>query len=339
MVAPPTRLAASAALGIALTTSSVAGQDPAFIAANAAQLNPLVDFPDPFILREGSVYYALATGAVGHHIQAAVSSDLASWRRVPDALPRLPVWASSSARLTWAPSVLKRDDKYVLFYTARDRRTGFQCISRAVSVQPQGPYVDSSTQPFICQSSGAESFCGSIDPSPFVDTDGTAYLYWKSDENAAKCRTAPRIWVQRLANDGMSVEGVPTVVLALDRAWESQVVEGPSMLRQASTYFLFYSANWYASAQYAIGYATCNTPVGPCAKTTIDTPWLKSEGTMLGPGGQEFFRDATGQAYITYHAWTAPNTTYTRGGARSLHIDPLQFIDGVPKIAQRDHSE
>lgn len=37
-------------------------------------------------------------------------------------------------------------------------------------------------------------------------------------------------------------------------------------------YYLFYSANWYASYQYAVGYATCTTPVGPCVKPTY---WLR----------------------------------------------------------------
>ena len=40
--------------------------------------------------------------------------------------------------------------------------------------------MDMSTAPLIYQL----SLGGSIDPSPFVDADGAAYLVWKADANA-----------------------------------------------------------------------------------------------------------------------------------------------------------
>ena len=292
------------------------------------------DFADPFVFREGGSYFAFATGANGSHIQAATSSDLATWRVLPDALPTLPRWAARTRGLTWAPSVLKRPGGYVLYYTVRDRRSGFQCISRAVSARPEGPYTDVSTTPFICQASGADSFCGSIDPSPFVDSDGSAYLYWKSDENSLACRGAPRLWVQRLSDSGTELEGPPTTLLAMDRSWEVPIVEGPAMLRHDGTYYLFYSANWYESAAYAIGYATCSSAMGPCRKVTTDAPWLESDGVVLGPGGQDFFTDADGRTLMAYHAWTGPRTTYAKGGARSLRVTPLAFVDGVPTLEE-----
>jgi hypothetical protein len=66
---------------------------------------------------------------------------------------------------------------------------------------------------------------------------------------------------------------------------------------------------------------------------------LRSDGALLGPGGQEFFRDATGQTFIAYHAWTAPVANYQRGGARSLRIEPVIFAGGVPKMARRTNPE
>ncbi len=327
-------------LFLGLAISAVGGADPVYGQAESAPqaanpnstLTPSVDFPDPFVMREGNVYYALATNAHGHNIQAAVSTDLLTWTQLPDALPRLPSWASRTSRLTWSPSVLKRGEKYILYYTTRDASSAFQCISRAVASQPAGPYEDDSKAPLVCQVSGAETLCGSIDPSPFVDANGVAYLYWKSDENSLSCQTAPRVWVQRLNAAGLQLEGTAVSLLSMDRAWEGHIIEGPAMLLQDGSYFLFYSANWYASANYAVGYATCQTPVGPCKKVTIDEPWLKSAGSSLGPGGQEFFRDVTGQPYIAYHAWSAPNTTYTVGGVRSLRVEPIAVVGGVPRL-------
>jgi beta-xylosidase len=290
------------------------------------------DFADPFVLANEGEYWAYATGAAGTNLQVAQSRDLATWSRVGDALPRLPTWAKAGPGLTWAPSVLRRGGAYVLYYTTRDARSGFQCISRATSDAPAGPFVDASTQPLVCQVDGATSLCGSIDPSPFVGDDGRAYLLWKSDENAPACRRAPRIWAQALTDDGLALTGSETALLAMDRAWETPIVEGPSMVKEGGAYFLFYSASDWESARYAIGYATCDGPTGPCAKITRDAPFVKSAGDVLGPGGQEIFRDVNGRAWMAFHAWTAPHASYAAGGARSLRIAPLGFVAGAPVL-------
>lgn len=293
--------------------------------------NPVLikDFPDPFVIKVADGYVAFATNGNGKNIQIATSNDLAHWSLGPDALPVLPAWAKSNAGLTWAPSVLKRGTSYVLYYTARDSASGFQCVSRATSTSPTGPFVDTSAAPFVCQVSGATSYCGSIDASPFVDSDGTAYLVWKSDENAAACHAPPRLWSAALSSDGLSLAGPATELLAMDQMWEQPIIEGPSMAQIAGVYYLVYSANNYESAAYSMGYATCLAPTGPCVKRTIDGPFAKSAGDALGPGGGEFFEDANGAGWLAYHAWTAPSTTYSSGGARSLRIDPIGVKSGA----------
>jgi beta-xylosidase len=296
--------------------------------------NPVVshDFPDPFVLLSGGTYYAFATNALSSNIQVASSSDLSAWTDLPDALPTLPSWAVANAGLTWAPSVLVRPGSFVLYYTARDTASGLQCVSRAVSSTPAGPYVDTSSAPLVCQT----AICGSIDPSPFVDDDGSAYLVWKSDENNPTCNTPPRIWSQPLTSDGISVVGSPTELLVRDQLWEGAVIEGPDMWKSGGAYYLFYSANRYDSADYAVGYGVCQGPSGPCQKTTLDLAdggspaVLQSAGAALGPGGEQLFVDTSLALWVVYHAWTAPDTSYSGGGARSMRIDRVIFDAGLP---------
>jgi hypothetical protein len=52
---------------------------------------------------------------------------------------------------------------------------------------------------------------------------------------------------------------------------------------------------------------------------------------MAGPGGQTPFQDTSGAWFMSFHAWTEPDIGYP-DGARSLHILPLTFTDGMPKI-------
>jgi hypothetical protein len=322
------------AFGLAGFSSAPPGDEPAMRGRPSGALDG--DFADPFVLWAPGGYYAFATGAHGSHLQLATSRDLMRWTRARDPLPALPSWAAPHEGLTWAPAVLARGSSYVLYYTTRDRLSGFQCISRATADRPEGPYVDGTEQPLICQTSGGAALCGSIDPSPFLDGDGTPYLLWKSDENSAACRTAPRIWSQRLSANGLALIGSARALIARDREWEGDIVEAPSMIRRGDSYYLFYSANWYGSSAYAIGYALCSGPTSGCRKMSSAAPLMASADQILGPGGQELFTDAEGALWMAYHAWTAPHTSYEAGGARRLRLARIDFAaDGQPLATAR----
>src|SRR5205085_1664056 len=98
--------------------------------------NPVYDgdFPDPFVLHDGSTYYAYATNGAGKQVQTLTSKDLVHWTPGPDALPKVGSWGFNGE--TWAPEVLPRDGSYVLYYTAN------KCVGRAVARKPLGPFVD-----------------------------------------------------------------------------------------------------------------------------------------------------------------------------------------------------
>src|SRR5262249_28230129 len=131
------------------------------------------DFADPYVLRVGDTYYGYSTNAGTGDIQVAKSSDLHNWVFVGNALAALPKWAAPNA--TWAPSVLPRPTTtgmvYVAYYTTQNGRDGPHCIGRAVAAAPEGPFVDDTPNPMICPRRA-----DAIDLSPFVDSDGTAYL-------------------------------------------------------------------------------------------------------------------------------------------------------------------
>ena len=283
------------------------------------------DFPDPFVLVVGDRSFAYGTQTGDFNLQVMESADLATWQHRGDALPELPAWAARGN--TWAPAVLERDGQYVLYYTVRYEAAGRQAISVATASDPGGPFADRSAEPLIFQ----EDRAGSIDPSPFVDDDGTAYLLWKSDDNAVDRESS--LWSAPLRPDGLALAGPPTELLRYDCAWEEPLVEAPSLARVAPDLcVLFYSGGWWESDTYAIGYATGPGPLGPFHNETEDTPWLASGEGMAGPGGAEVFTDADGGWRIAFHAWTPPKVGYENGGARSLWIEPLDFRDGRPVL-------
>ncbi|MFN2506686.1 MAG: glycoside hydrolase family 43 protein [Acidimicrobiales bacterium] len=294
--------------------------------ASAASTAPSYpgDFPDPFVLPVHGTYHAYGTQNGSLSVQHMESPDTMDWKDLGNALPVLPLWGEWGR--TWAPGVLKRGLHYVLYYTVRQRSSGRQCISTAISLLPQGPFLDLSLRPLICQLDRG----GSIDPYPFVDRNGSAYLLWKSDDNALGRPTS--LWGRRLTPDGLSLSGSTVRLLDSDQPWEGGVVEGPAMVFAGGTYYLFYSANRWDSAESATGYATCATPLGPCTKVTTSAPWMASHGDAVGPGGPAFFSDDTGRTRIAYHAWSPGRIGYDNGGARSLWIDRISFTSGAPVL-------
>jgi beta-xylosidase len=215
-------------------------------------------------------------------------------------------------------------DQFVMYYTLRDKASDRQCISKAVSDVPEGPYQDTTTEASVCQ----VDLGGSIDPYLFRDGDGQLYLFWKNDGNC--CGKPVGLWVQPLSDDGLTLEGEPVELLQRDQAWERPLIENPAMVLHEGQYYLFYSANWWESVDYAVGYGVCESVMGPCTKPETG-PIFSFSPQALGPGGQAFFTDPDGTLWMAYHAWTDAAVGYP-AGQRSLHIDPVMFEDGEPMI-------
>jgi beta-xylosidase len=291
--------------------------------------NPVLrqDFADPAILHVDDTFYAYATNAAGRNVMAARSTDLVNWELLPDAMPALPKWAKLTGGLTWAPEVIAIDGTYVLYFTTRDKASNKQCVGVATSAKPEGKYRDTGDQALVCQTDEG----GTIDASPFRDADGTLYLYYKNDGNC--CGIATYLYVQELASDGLSLVGEPTRLVRNDQQWEGGVVEAPTMVLHDGGYYLFFSANNYATHEYAVGYAVCESVMGPCEdapENPVLASRLKPPPMVIGPGHQTVL-DLDGQTWLLYHVWEVVGGS-RRGERRLLWLDRLDWEDGRPVV-------
>lgn len=321
-------------LGIAALLCSGAASNPSFVPVFTE------NFPDAFVLPQGARFIAYSTND-GPNVPVATSTDLVHWsfatdprtdRRI-DALPALGSWAKTG--FTWAPEVLQLGNRYLLYYTASDRRKSAQCIGVAVATDPLGPFVDNAPEPIVCQT----ALGGSIDADAFRDEDGKLYLYFKNDGNRVGQHTA--IWGQQLSPDGLSVLGQPQELIHDDKPWEQRLVEAPTMVRTPAGYELFFSAaffGWHEDqnlSPYGMGYASCSGPLGPCTKSR-DNPILHSfndreAGCISGPGHQSIFR--VGQrTFLSFHAWAANSGCRKADDKRYLYIAPIFWKEGKPQI-------
>jgi arabinan endo-1,5-alpha-L-arabinosidase len=296
-------------------------------AQKATFTNPVLDcdFPDPDVLRVDDLYYAYATNARSRNVQVARSNDLVHWTLLGDALPRLPAWATQTFGWVWAPEVTRFGDSYVMYHVVRRGtvRKGMQCIGAAISREPAGPFVAVGSGPLICQTEHG----GSIDPSTFVDDDGVRYLLWKNDGNAR--RMATYLYIQRLADDGLSLAGEPIRLLGTDQRWEGALVEAPTLWKHEGRYYLLYSANDYRSPRYVVGYAVADSLFGPYRKA--NRPLLVSckQDDLFGPGGQDIVVGPQGDAWLAFHSWKGSKY-------RRFNLARINWVDGNPIVVGAD---
>jgi beta-xylosidase len=281
------------------------------------------NFPDPGALLVGATWYAYGTNGPAGNVPVLTSSDLVNWKPAGDVLPEVGKWAEPGN--TWAPEVITGpDDTYLLYYTARSTATNRQCIGVASATKPEGPFVDESDQPLICQAGEG----GSIDASPFTDENGDRWLYWKNDGNAIGQPTY--LYGSRLSADGRSLTGEPKQLLVNDAGWEAHVIEAPQMVRHDGKLYLFYSANAFDKEEYALGYATCESPLGPCVKAA-ENPILHTSPAASGPGHGFLVTTPAGESWLLYHAWP-PSAVGSVAPGRQLWLDRVDWVDGRPVV-------
>jgi beta-xylosidase len=285
---------------------------------------------DPFVLEHDGTYYLYGTAPSATEFETASSTDLVTWEPLSSALRALPGWSFGNA---WAPEVVPIGDSWVMYYTAgtqsirRPDNGATQCITVAVSDSPAGPFVDDSQEPLVCQA----ELGGSIDATFFRDTDGTPYLIWKNDGNCCRIRT--HFYLQELSDDGQELLGEPVELEGLvnEKRWEDAVIEAPTLIERDGTYYMFYSGGFYASAGYAVGYATSDALLGPYTDAP-QNPILETKAPAAGPGHQAIIEDTDGDLWMAYHAWDAKAIGEDVGGARKLWLDELTWDGETPVV-------
>ena len=231
---------------------------------------------DPYILFYNDTYYAYGTSrADGFEVYS--SKDLKSWERSP--CLALSKEDSHGDKWFWAPEVyyVEEDKKFYMFYSVEEH----VCV--ATSDSPLGPFVQDEKKP-IREEKG-------IDTSVFFDEDGKAYLYFVRFTNGNV------IWCAELKDNLKEIkEETLTQCVEATEPWElvfGKVAEGPSIVKQDGLYYMFYSANDFRSQDYAVGYATSDSPFGSWRKSEKNPLLHKVEelvgtghGAPFGQGGQ-----------------------------------------------------
>ena len=292
------------------------------------------DIGDPFVLAEDDAYYMYATGGpIGFFTWR--SSDLAAFEKIK-ALKKVN-WASGDY---WAPEVYRVGDKYVMLFTARMREKGSLRTGIAFADAPEGPFEDPLDRPLM------DYGYATIDATLTWDDDGNPYMIYVRDcsENNVNSHQESHIYGVRLAEDLLSTEGNPVLLLKPEGEWETKSGdtrwnEGPFVVKHGGKYYLFYSVNGYWMKEYSVSVAMADAPLGHYVKQANNPLLVYTEDdkgvTVSGPGHNAFFT-VGGELFTSYHTHTYPQAP---SGNRQLcvdragfHSDGTAYIDG-PTLA------
>lgn len=321
--------------------------------------NPLpVKLGDPYVLHTKGMYYMYGTGGVKNGFTAYSSADMMNWKSLGQvyASDTTKAWGISSF---WAPEVYAVKNKYYMMFSAqwRDNPTheleNFK-IGVAVADKPEGPFVNLSNKPIF------DPGYPIIDADVFFDNDGRAYLYYSrccykhavASDVAAWAKQKgwyneiEESWIYgiEIKPDFSGVIGKPVLILRppvsmadKQAEWESRSVtsheanrrwtEGSLTFKKGDTYYMMYSANFFGGQNYAVGYATSKSPLGPYVKAA-NNPILQKNvaqgGTVTGTGHNSIAYSPDGkEMFCVYHGRTT-----TTGNDRVVFIDRMTVKDG-----------
>ncbi|MHB1686748.1 MAG: family 43 glycosylhydrolase [Ignavibacteriaceae bacterium] len=283
----------------------------------------MTNIGDPSVLKYDDNYYLYATSEVNRGFIVWQSHDLVHWNYrgfAFDSYLKGNEWGKGDF---WAPDVKYYNGSFFMFYSAR-ASDGHLEIALAKADNPLGPFINI-IAPFI------HDTLSYIDPDLFIDDDGTPYLYYVKDlsENIINGIHMSQIYVQQLSKDLHYTINSPKLALQPSQDWEKKSGtwlwnEAPYLYKHNNKYYLMYSANYFASPDYSIGYAVSSSPLGSWEKY-FDNPILAKNLSIgvSGPGSNCVVSSPDGkELFIIYHSHTYINHP---SGNRELNIDRIYF--------------
>lgn len=274
-----------------------------------------LDLADPYVLEHDGIFYAYGTNS-RDGIPVYRSKDLRSWEGPCGAAKEgLSLYKDDSwgDRKFWAPEIYPVGDGFVMTYSVDTR------IALAYSDSPLGPFKQQEPHSVYIPE------VNNIDSHIFVDDDGQAYMYWVEWGYGR----GNEILVSKLSPDLKTLYGERVECLqSQPNTWEvvplngeiHRVAEGPYVLKHNGTYYLTYSCNTFKSPDYAVGYATSDSPLGPW-KRYEGNPILHRHGGYVGTGHHAFLTTSKGDNYIIYHVHHDNSTLQPR----KMLISPYKF--------------
>ena len=276
---------------------------------NGMYKNPILyaDYSDPDACRAGEDYFMIASSfcnAPG--LPVLHSKDLVNWKVINYILPKVPEERYDKPVHgcgVWAPAIRYHDGTF------------FACFP----MPDEGIYMSTTKDPFGTWSEpvNIRPGAGWIDPCPFWDEDGRAYLV----AGVAKSRIGYKsvLHMIEMQPDGMGLIGDAKVVFD-GNLNEQETIEGPKLYKRNGWYYIFAPAGGVKTGWQTV--LRSRNIFGPYEYRVVmrqgDTP-------VNGPHQGAWVDTVTGEDWFLHF-----QDVYAAG--RIIHLQPMSWKEDWPII-------
>ena len=278
--------------------------------------NPVLygDYSDPDAIRVKDDYYMISSSFTNTPgIPILHSRDLVHWRVISYVLDNLPDESYFNVRHgcgVWAPSIRYHNEEFFCFFPMPDEGI-YVCKASHIT----GPW----SAP-VCMMKGS----GYIDPCPFWDEDGNAYLVFALAGSRARKKSVLNIIP--MSPDGSSVCGEVQCVYDGNNT-ENETIEGPKLYKRNNYYYIFAPAGGVKCGHQTV--LRSRSIYGPYEYRIV----LKQGSTDVnGPHQGAWVDTPSGENYFLHF-----QDVYA--GGRIVHLQPLIWEDDWPIIGIRKGKE
>jgi len=275
--------------------------------------NPVIfcDYSDPDCICVDGVYYMTASSFnYVPGLPILVSHDLINWKLVNYALKNIPVerfQAPCHAHGVWAPAIRHHDGMFYIYYGQPDE--GIYMVRAA---DPLGEWE----QPVLVLPGK-----GLIDPCPFWDDDGRAYVI----HGYAKSRIGFKSWlgIFPMTTDGTKAIGDDKLIF--DGTVDHPTIEGPKVHKRDGWYYIFAPAGGVATGWQTV--LRSRSLYGPYEDRVV---LRQGSSETNGPHQGAWIETPHGEHWFMHFQ--------SRGlYGRITHLQPMRWgEDGWPVIGQED---
>jgi beta-xylosidase len=292
--------------------------------------NPILhaDYSDPDVIRVGKDFYMTASSfdAVPG-LPILHSRDLVNWELIGHALPQQPpveVYSRTQhGNGVWAPAIRRHNGTYYIFYPDPDFG-----IYRVTAQNPAGPW----SAPLLIK-----QVKGWIDPCPFWDDDGHAYLI--SAMSASRSALKSTLIVSRMAPDGSrlldegalvydghtqvdppALESTHDLNRHVSRKPDDPTVEGPKLYKRNGFYYIFAPAGGVPQG-WQLALRSRNI-YGPYERRVVLS---KGNTSVNGPHQGAWVDTPSGESWFVHFQDKGPY-------GRVVHLEPMKWVDDWPVI-------
>lgn len=268
--------------------------------------NPIIyaDYSDPDVIRVGQDFYLVASSFnCTPGLPILHSKDLVNWTIIAHALTNLPHPRYKDVAPgcgVWAPSIRFHAGKYWIFFPTPD-----EGIYVVTADHPAGKW----SEPHLLQAGR-----GLIDPCPFWDDDGQAYL--AHAYAASRAGIKHRLRVCPMAPDGSRLLGEGQIVFHQPR--KHPTLEGPKFYKRDGWYYLLAPAGGVETG-WQVALRSKNV-YGPYEDKIVLS---QGDTDINGPHQGALVDTAAGDWWFLH---------FQDAGVygRVVHLQPVQWRDGWP---------